>query len=62
MSQFLANIFRGEDTIPEQFKIAKPIEQREYLINGELKNWDGNLNPVLSPVFVKNGDKGALDL
>ena len=57
MSQFLANIFQGEDSVPEQFKISKPIEQREYLINGELKVWEGNLNPVLSPVFIKEGDK-----
>jgi glyceraldehyde-3-phosphate dehydrogenase (NADP+) len=57
MSQFLANIFQTEDNVPEQFKISKPIEQREYLINGELKIWEGNLNPVLSPVFTKEGDK-----
>jgi glyceraldehyde-3-phosphate dehydrogenase (NADP+) len=57
MSDFLANIFRTEDIIPEHFKISQPIEQREYLINGELKTWDGNLNPVLSPVFIKEGDK-----
>ena len=57
MSKFLANVFHSEDSIPEQFKISKPIEQREYLINGELKIWDGNLNPVLSPVFIKEGDK-----
>ena len=57
MSDFLANIFRPEDSIPEHFKISQPIEQREYLINGELKTWDGNLNPVLSPVFIREGDK-----
>ena len=57
MSDFLANIFRSEDSIPEHFKISQPIEQREYLINGELKIWDGNLNPVLSPVFLREGDK-----
>jgi glyceraldehyde-3-phosphate dehydrogenase (NADP+) len=57
MSHFLANIFRPEDSIPEHFKISHPIEQREYLINGELKIWEGNLNPVLSPVFTKEGDK-----
>jgi len=57
MSKFLANVFHSEDDIPEQYKISKPIEQREYLINGELKTWDGNLNPVLSPVFIKEGDK-----
>jgi glyceraldehyde-3-phosphate dehydrogenase (NADP+) len=57
MSKFLVNVFQSEENIPEQFKISKPIEQREYLINGELKTWDGNLNPVLSPVFIKEGDK-----
>ena len=57
MSDYLANIFRPEDSIPEHFKISQPIEQREYLINGELKIWDGNLNPVLSPVFIREGDE-----
>lgn len=56
MSQILANVFPSENNIPEQFKIAQPIEQREYLIDGKLKTWTGNLNPVLSPVFVKEGD------
>lgn len=56
MSQILANVFPQENAIPDQFKIAEPIEQREYLINGELKIWNGNLNPVLSPVFLKEGN------
>jgi glyceraldehyde-3-phosphate dehydrogenase (NADP+) len=56
MSQLLSNVFPTEDTIPDQFKIKQPIDQREYLIDGKLKIWEGNLNPVLSPVFVKKGD------
>lgn len=56
MSQFLSNVFPEEKSIPEQFRIARPVEQREYLINGETRIWEGNLNPVLSPVFVKEGD------
>jgi glyceraldehyde-3-phosphate dehydrogenase (NADP+) len=56
MSQMLANVFPAEVNIPEQFKIAEPIDQREYLINGELKMWAGPLNPVLSPVFVKEAN------
>lgn len=55
MSQILANVFPSENEIPEQFKIAQQLDQREYLINGELKTWTGNLNPVLSPVFIKEG-------
>jgi glyceraldehyde-3-phosphate dehydrogenase (NADP+) len=47
------NVFPSENEIPDQFRISQPIEQREYLINGELKSWNGPLNPVASPVFVK---------
>ncbi len=55
MSEMLANVFPQESDIPEQFKITQTLDQREYLINGELKTWTGNLNPVLSPVFIKDG-------
>lgn len=56
MSQFLANVFPAESSIPEQFRIAQPVEQREYLINGAMKTWTGSQNPVMSPVFVKEGN------
>lgn len=55
MSQTLADVFPGKNTFPDQFKLGEPIDQREYLINGELKLWTGNLNPVLSPVCIKDG-------
>ena len=56
MSQILANVFPQEGSIPNQFNITGSVDQREYLINGELKMWAGNLNPVLSPVFIKKGN------
>ncbi|MEZ4974765.1 MAG: NADP-dependent glyceraldehyde-3-phosphate dehydrogenase [Cyclobacteriaceae bacterium] len=52
----LKNIFPRKEEIPPQFAIAKPIEQREYLINGEMRTWEGKLNPVLSPVFINDGN------
>jgi glyceraldehyde-3-phosphate dehydrogenase (NADP+) len=55
MNQFTENVFPLESNIPEQIRISNSIEQREYLINGELKFWNGNLNPVASPVCVKTG-------
>jgi glyceraldehyde-3-phosphate dehydrogenase (NADP+) len=57
MTNLSTNVFPHEDSIPEQFRIPAHIEQREYLINGELKKWTGNQNVVLSPVFIsgKNG-------
>ncbi len=57
MSRPLTSLFHAEDRIPEQFRIKQPREQREYLIDGELKTWQGNLNPVLSPIFIKEGGK-----
>src|SRR5688572_2456447 len=56
MSTSLAEIFPTESSIPNQHKIPAYLEQREYLINGELKVWTGDLNPVMSPVFVKEGN------
>ena len=57
MDHRLASIFPGESNIPASFQLIEPIEQREYLVNGEMKVWQGNLNPVLSPVFVHVGNE-----
>src|SRR5688572_9018969 len=57
MDHRLASIFPGESNIPASFQLLEPIEQREYLVNGEMRVWQGNLNPVLSPVFVKAGNE-----
>lgn len=56
MSKSLLNVFPEESAIPAEFRIVEPVEQREYLVNGEMKKWEGNLNAVLSPVFVKEGN------
>lgn len=57
MSQLLDSVFPAENTIPDEFRIAQPTDQREYLINGELKIWNGKLNPVLSPVCFRDKDQ-----
>lgn len=57
MSELLTCVFPAENTIPHELKLHETIEQRSYLINGALKTWTGNLNPVLSPVCIKEGDK-----
>ena len=56
MSNPLAEIFPLESSIPDQYKIPTYLEQREYLIDGELKIWKGEMSPVMSPVFVKEGN------
>ncbi len=52
----LENIFPVIDQIPQQWKLSGFIEQREYLVNGELKIWDGPMNEVISPVSLNNGN------
>ncbi len=56
MSERLTMVFPEEKNIPEQFRITEVIEQREYLVNGELRKWTGDLNPILSPVCVREGN------
>jgi glyceraldehyde-3-phosphate dehydrogenase (NADP+) len=53
MSEFLSPFFSSP--IPSSVNLPQFIEQREYLIDGKLKRWEGELNPVVSPVFAKNG-------
>ncbi|QSE98560.1 NADP-dependent glyceraldehyde-3-phosphate dehydrogenase [Fulvivirga lutea] len=52
----LESIFKSESEIPSEFLPEKNIVQREYLVNGKLLTWDGPLNEVKSPVFVKESD------
>ncbi len=56
MSDFLTDLFPTEESIPASARLPQFIEQREYLINGELRIWKGDLNVVLSPVFIKKGE------
>ncbi len=55
MSEFLSTLFPVESNVPSQFNVGPYLEQREYLINGKLRIWPGTLNPVSSPVFMKEG-------
>ncbi|HTH55467.1 MAG TPA: NADP-dependent glyceraldehyde-3-phosphate dehydrogenase [Cyclobacteriaceae bacterium] len=53
----LSKLFPEEQSIPEAAQLNQSIEQREYLVNGELLQWQGKLSPVASPVFVKEGNE-----
>ncbi|MEO8148986.1 MAG: NADP-dependent glyceraldehyde-3-phosphate dehydrogenase [Bacteroidia bacterium] len=46
--------------IAEQHHIPNAIEQREYLINGELVKWNGKTEDVFSPIYIKN-ENGELN-
>ncbi|MDI9865732.1 NADP-dependent glyceraldehyde-3-phosphate dehydrogenase [Flectobacillus sp. DC10W] len=53
----LENLFPAEVDIPAEYNITEPIEQREYLVNGEMRQWAGKTQDVWSPVYVKT-EKG----
>ena len=59
MVQKIATIFPEADQIPEQFRSWQPVRQDTYLIDGELRCWEGALQEVLSPVRVRTpeGDR-----
>ncbi len=55
---------RGADTffptleeIPQQFRLPQPILQQEYLVNGELRPWQGATQDVFSPIHIRSGDQ-----
>jgi glyceraldehyde-3-phosphate dehydrogenase (NADP+) len=53
----LDSIFIEENQIPEEFKLSEELHQREYLSNGEMRTWDGEVHEVLSPICIRS-DKG----
>lgn len=53
----LDSIFVEENQIPEEFKLPEELHQREYLSNGEMRTWNGEVHEVLSPVCIRT-DKG----
>lgn len=52
----LLDIFPKEDAIPEAYQLREFLVQNEYLINGELRYWEGPMNDILSPVCIKQKD------
>ncbi len=46
-------LFPTEADIPAAYNITEPIEQKEYLVNGEMRQWTGKTQDVWSPVYVK---------
>ncbi|WP_161887711.1 NADP-dependent glyceraldehyde-3-phosphate dehydrogenase [Pontibacter russatus] len=49
-------IFVEESQIPQEYKLKQEIHQREYLSNGEMKQWEGAVHTVYSPVAVKTAE------
>jgi len=52
MTEFTACSFPSEDLLPHGAKLDY-FEQRQYLIDGKLITWDGELNKVISPILIQ---------
>ncbi|MEG1039277.1 MAG: NADP-dependent glyceraldehyde-3-phosphate dehydrogenase [Pseudomonas sp.] len=57
MDRLLDSLFPTANEIPEAYRLGEPLEQREYLVNGQLERWDGPLATVRSPVWLKEGNE-----
>ena len=49
----IRSVFPGETDIPKEFRIMKPLIQKEYLIDGKLRIWKGKMHRVLSPIYIR---------
>ncbi len=49
----IKSIFPKENSIPSEFHIQE-IQQKEYLVNGEIRIWDGKFHDVYSPVKLSS--------
>ena len=59
MKQTIAAFSVTEEDIPENYRIKTPIHQDYYLIDGNLRHWDGPMQTVLSPVQIMSGTVSA---
>lgn len=56
MKEVINSIFPSPNDIPNEYLLNLPIEQKEYLINGEIHNWEGDCEKVFSPIYLKKND------
>lgn len=52
----LAGLFPTDAEIPTEHRLAGPIHQRTYVIDGMLASWSGEVKTVLSPVCTRQAD------
>ena len=55
-SEALAQLFPRQDDIPAEQLLPEQVHQRGWLVDGELREWPGPFQPVLSAVCVRGQD------
>lgn len=56
VNEKLKALFPQEAKIPAEHAYGEPVHQREYLVNGEIKIWDGEVQDIYSPVCVQTSN------
>ncbi len=51
----LNSLFVDENQVPAEYRIEE-LHQREYLVNGEMRPWDGEVSEVYSPICIPGPD------
>ncbi|PKK35996.1 NADP-dependent glyceraldehyde-3-phosphate dehydrogenase [Siphonobacter sp. SORGH_AS_0500] len=52
----LESLFPLAEEIPAEHALSAPLEQREYLIGGTMKPWQGKTQDVYSPIHQRTAD------
>ncbi len=52
----LASIFPDEGKVPDAQVLDAPVHQREILIDGKIRTWEGPVQAVFSPICLRNED------
>ncbi len=53
MGRDLAELFPCENEIPSEFQFDELIKQNEYLVDGELRIWEGESQEVYAPICIR---------
>jgi glyceraldehyde-3-phosphate dehydrogenase (NADP+) len=51
----LTQLFPEPRAVPEAHRLLMPVDQTEYLVDGELRQWAGPMEEVVSPVMWRDG-------
>lgn len=56
VNEKLAALFPRESDIPAEYAYGEPVHQKEYLVNGEIKIWNGPVQDIFSPVCIQTAN------
>ncbi len=51
----VAAVFPTPGQVPREHRLPGPVEQREYLVGGRLRTWQGPRHEVFSPLLTRSG-------